>query len=75
MVKAKNIKLQYQKPNNMARKFQGVKVDILDDDKNKIGAVEVVFTEHKQMKENYDFKSVKLSAEKLFKEVIKIMAE
>ena len=59
----------------MARKFQGFKVDILDDNKNKIGAVEVVFTEHKQMKEDYDFKSVKLSAEKLFKEVVKIMAE
>lgn len=75
MAKVKNIKLQYQKQNNMAKKFQGVKVDILDDNKNKIGAVEVVFTEHKQMKEDYDFKSVKLSAEKLFKEVVKIMAE
>ena len=40
---------------------------------NRGGSVEVVFTEHKPMKENYDFKTVQSEAEKLFKEVIKIM--
>lgn len=55
----------------MARKFQGFKVNILDDNKNKIGTVEVVFTEHKSIKENYDLKSVQLTANKLFEEVLK----
>ena len=59
----------------MAKKFEGVNIEILDDEKNKIGTVEVKFYDHKPLREDYDFKTVKQEAEKLFHEVVKIMAE
>ena len=57
------------------KKFQGVNIEILDDGKNKIGSVEIKFSDHKPLKENYDFNTLKQEAEKLFRETIKIMSE
>lgn len=57
------------------KQFQGVKIDILDDEKKVIGSVEVKFNDHKPLKEEYDFNSLRESAEKLFNDVIKHMSK
>lgn len=57
------------------KNFQGVSITILDDEEKEIGSIEVKFNDHKPLKENYDFESIREAAEKLFNTVINIMSE
>jgi hypothetical protein len=59
----------------MGKKFEQIRVQVLNDEKKVIGTVEVSFEGIKYLKETYDIDAVKLVTEQLFHEIEKIVTD